>query len=406
MENTSERPTKFLLIMLAALTAFAPFVTDMYLPALPSMTESFSATTSQVQLGLTTSMLGLAIGQLIIGPLSDKYGRKLPLIATLILFAISSALCIFSSTITMFVAMRLIQGLGASGGVVLARSIATDLCSGKALASVMAIIGAISGIAPVISPLLGGWVLSFSTWHAVFAILLGIGIILLVASFRLPESYPAEKRQSLSILQSFGQIRELIKNRTFMIITLMQAAAMFAFFGQISASPFIFQTHYGFTALQYSGFFGTNALAIGIFAFLSTRFKTPQNSLFIGTIMLLISAICVSVALYFNVSPWLFECCLFAMMGSFGLILAPSTAIAMNAARKQAGLASAVLGAAGFLAGGIASPIVGLGNIQITTGIVFISSALLTFLITLIYRKCDGDAAFPMFFRSRICCGK
>ena len=134
MENTSERPTKFLLIMLAALTAFAPFVTDMYLPALPSMTESFSATTSQVQLGLTTSMLGLAIGQLIIGPLSDKYGRKLPLIATLVLFAISSALCIFSSTITMFVAMRLIQGLGASGGVVLARSIATDLCSGKALA--------------------------------------------------------------------------------------------------------------------------------------------------------------------------------------------------------------------------------------------------------------------------------
>ncbi|MBO4349390.1 MAG: multidrug effflux MFS transporter [Proteobacteria bacterium] len=393
MENASERPTLFLLIMLAALTAFAPFVTDMYLPALPSMTESFSASTSQVQLGLTTSMLGLAIGQLIIGPLSDKYGRKFPLIATLVLFAISSALCIFSSSITMFVALRLIQGLGASGGVVLARSIATDLCSGKALAAVMAIIGAISGIAPVISPLLGGWVLTFSTWHMVFAILLGIGIILLAASFRLPESYPAEKRQPLSILQSFGQIRELIKNRIFMTITIMQAAAMFAFFGQISASPFIFQTHYGFTELQYSAFFGTNALAIGIFAFLSTKFKAPQNSLFTGTIMLLISAICVSTALYLNASPWLFECCLFAMMGSFGLILAPSTAIAMNAARKQAGLASAVLGAAGFLSGGIASPIVGLGNIQITTGIVFIASALLTFLITCTYKKIDCDFA-------------
>ncbi len=397
MENTSERPTKFLLIMLAALTAFAPFVTDMYLPALPSMTESFNATTSQVQLGLTTSMLGLAIGQLIIGPLSDKYGRKIPLIATLVLFAISSALCIFSSSITMFVALRLIQGLGASGGVVLARSIATDLCSGKALASVMAIIGAISGIAPVISPLLGGWVLTFSTWHMVFAILLGIGIVLLGASFRLPESYPVEKRQPLSILQSFGQIRELIKNRIFMTITIMQAAAMFAFFGQISASPFIFQTHYGFTELQYSAFFGTNALAIGIFAFLSTKFKTPQNSLFTGTIMLLISAICVSTALYLNTSPWLFECCLFTMMGSFGLILAPSTAIAMNAARKQAGLASAVLGAAGFLSGGIASPIVGLGNIQITTGIVFIASALLTFLITCTYKKIDCGSAQNSF---------
>jgi DHA1 family bicyclomycin/chloramphenicol resistance-like MFS transporter len=397
MENASERPTLFLLIMLAALTAFAPFVTDMYLPALPSMTESFSASTSQVQLGLTTSMLGLAIGQLIIGPLSDKYGRKFPLIATLVLFAISSALCIFSSSITMFVALRLIQGLGASGGVVLARSIATDLCSGKALASVMAIIGAISGIAPVISPLLGGWVLTFSTWHMVFAILLGIGIVLLGASLRLPESYPVEKRQPLSILQSFGQIRELIKNRIFMTITIMQAAAMFAFFGQISASPFIFQTHYGFTELQYSAFFGTNALAIGIFAFLSTKFKTPQRSLIMGTVILLIAAICVSAALYLNASPWLFECCLFAMMGSFGLILAPSTAIAMNAARKQAGLASAVIGAAGFLAGGIASPIVGLGNIQITTGIVFIASALLTFLITCTYKKIDCGFAQNSF---------
>lgn len=389
MDNTSERPAIFLLVMLGALTAFAPFVTDMYLPALPSMTESFNATASQVQLGLTTSMLGLALGQLIIGPLSDKYGRKIPLIATLVLFAISSALCIVSSSIAMFVAMRLIQGLGASGGVVLSRSIATDLCSGKALASVMAIIGAISGIAPVISPLLGGWVLSFSTWHMVFVILLGIGLILLAASFRLPESYPAEKRQSLSILQSFGQIRELVRNKTFMIITAMQAAAMFAFFGQISASPFIFQTHYGFTELQYSFFFGANSLAIGIFAFLSTRFKTPQKGLITGTVMLLIAAICVSTAFYFNASPWLFECCLFAMIGSFGLILPPSTAIAMNAARKQAGLASAVLGAAGFLAGGIASPIVGLGNLQITPAILFISSALLTFIITSIFLRVD-----------------
>lgn len=393
MTRTTEKPTKFLLIMLSALTAFAPFVTDMYLPALPSMTESFSATPSQVQLGLTTSMLGLAVGQLIIGPLSDKYGRKVPLISTLVLFAISSALCIMADGISMFVALRFVQGLGASGGVVLARSIATDLCSGKSLAIIMAIIGAISGIAPVISPLLGGWVLTFSSWRMVFAILLGIGVVLLAASFRLPESYPPEKRQSLSILQSFGQVRELVKNRIFMIYAVMQAAAMFAFFGQISASPFIFQTHYGFSELQYSAFFGTNALAIGIFAFLSTKFKAPQTSVFAGTTMMLVSAICVSVALYFNASPWLFECCLFTMMGSFGLFLAPSTAIAMNAARKQAGLASAILGAAGFISGGIASPIVGIENIQITTGIVFISSALITFLITIISRKIDHITA-------------
>ena len=187
MTDTKDpKPSVFLLIMLSALTAFAPFVTDMYLPALPSMTETFSTTPAQVQLGLTTSMLGLALGQLIIGPLSDKYGRKRPLILTLILFAVSSALCIFSTTIGSFVALRFVQGLGASGGVVLSRSIATDLCSGRALATVMALIGAISGIAPVISPVLGGWILSFSDWRMVFALLLAIGIVLLAASFRLP----------------------------------------------------------------------------------------------------------------------------------------------------------------------------------------------------------------------------
>lgn len=381
--------------MLSALTAFAPFVTDMYLPALPSMTETFSTTPAQVQLGLTTSMLGLAIGQLIIGPLSDKYGRKRPLILTLILFAVSSALCIFSTTIGSFVALRFVQGLGASGGVVLSRSIATDLCSGRALATVMALIGAISGIAPVISPVLGGWILSFSDWRMVFALLLAIGIVLLAASFRLPESHPAQNRQNLSVLQSFGQIRELVRNRTFMTYAVMQAAAMFAFFGQISASPFIFQTHYGFSAFAYSAFFAANALAIGIFAFLSTKFKTPQKSLITGSIMLLVTASCVSAALILNAPAALFELCLFLMMGSFGLILAPSTALAMNAARKQAGLASAVLGAAGFLTGGIASPLVGLGTLQFSTAAVFMTGAILTFAIMRFAHRSDASAAQP-----------
>ncbi|MBQ9244529.1 MAG: multidrug effflux MFS transporter [Proteobacteria bacterium] len=396
MTDTKDpKPSVFLLIMLSALTAFAPFVTDMYLPALPSMTETFSTTPAQVQLGLTTSMLGLALGQLIIGPLSDKYGRKRPLILTLILFAVSSALCIFSTTIGSFVALRFVQGLGASGGVVLSRSIATDLCSGRALATVMALIGAISGIAPVISPVLGGWILSFSDWRMVFALLLAIGIVLLAASFRLPESHLAQNRQDLSVLQSFGQIRELVRNRTFMTYAVMQAAAMFAFFGQISASPFIFQTHYGFSAFAYSAFFAANALAIGIFAFLSTKFKTPQKSLITGSIILLVTASCVSAALILNAPAALFEACLFLMMSSFGLILAPSTALAMNAARKQAGLASAVLGAAGFLSGGIASPLVGLGPMKFSTAAVFMTGAILTFAIMRFAHRSDASAPQP-----------
>lgn len=388
-KNESVKPTAFLLIMLSALTAFAPFVTDMYLPSLPSMMDYFGATRPEVQLGLTSSMLGLAVGQLIIGPLSDKYGRKYPLIWTLVLFAVSSGLCICASNIEMFVAMRFVQGLGASGGIVLSRSIATDLYRGKHLAAVMAVIGAISGIAPVLSPVIGGFVLNYAVWQTVFVILLVIGIILLISSFRLVESHPKENRQALSILSSFGQIKYLVKNRVFMIYVVMQGAAMFAFFGQIASSPFIFQTLYGFSALAFSGFFAANALAIGIFAFLSAKYRTPQRSVLAGAIMFLISAPLVGLMLFLNAPVFLFEIFLWLMMGSIGLMLAPSTAIAMNSARKYAGLASAVLGAVGFIMGGIASPLAGMGDIRISSGLVFLIGAVVTFIVVMFARKIE-----------------
>lgn len=146
----------FTLVFLGMLTAFGPFVTDMYLPTLPAMTDFFHANSSQVQLGLTASMIGLAVGQLLFGPISDKYGRRLPLIAAMCLFLLSTLGCIYSGTVMRFAGWRLIQGIAGAGGIVISRSIATDKYSGRELAKMLAVIGAINGVAPVAAPIAGG----------------------------------------------------------------------------------------------------------------------------------------------------------------------------------------------------------------------------------------------------------
>ena len=159
----------FILVLLGMLTAFGPFVTDMYLPSLPSMGEYFSTSSSMVQLGLTTSMIGLAVGQIFFGPLSDRYGRRIPLQVAMWLFIVSTIFCLFAQNIQQFVAFRLIQGIAGAGGIVIARSIATDKFSGKDLAKMLAIIGAINGI---VSPLVG-----------IGNILVSTGVIFVICSF-------------------------------------------------------------------------------------------------------------------------------------------------------------------------------------------------------------------------------
>ena len=146
----------FILIFLGMLTAFGPFVTDMYLPTLPSMAEYFGTSASMVQLGLSSSMAGLAIGQLIFGPISDSTGRKPPLGTALVLFLAATAGCIYAADIKLFIAMRLVQGIAGAGGIVIARSIASDIYTGRDLAAMLAVIGAINGIAPVTAPVIGG----------------------------------------------------------------------------------------------------------------------------------------------------------------------------------------------------------------------------------------------------------
>lgn len=163
----------------------------MYLPALPAMADDFGTSSSMVQLGLTTSMIGLACGQLFFGPLSDKYGRRTPLLTAMWLFLGSTVLCIFAADIEQFVFLRFVQGIAGSGGIVISRSVATDKFSGRELAKMLALIGAINGIAPVAAPIVGGTLTGIIGWRGIFTILLGLGIVLLAGSFRFSESLPA-----------------------------------------------------------------------------------------------------------------------------------------------------------------------------------------------------------------------
>jgi len=219
-KTSAARYSNYLIVLLGILTAFGPLVTDMYLPTLPSMTVYFGTSQSMVQMGLTTSMAGLALGQLLFGPLSDKFGRRPLLLVSLLLFVASTVICIFSPTVYVFVGMRLFQGIGAAGGIVISRSVATDRYRGKELVKVLAVIGVINGIAPVAAPVLGGVLTDAVGWRGIFVILLAIGVILLGSSMLFRESLPPRRRAGQSLLRTFGNFGTILRNKRFILYVL------------------------------------------------------------------------------------------------------------------------------------------------------------------------------------------
>jgi DHA1 family bicyclomycin/chloramphenicol resistance-like MFS transporter len=366
----------FLLVLLGMLTAFGPFVTDMYLPSLPSMTTYFHTNVSMVQLGLTLSMVGLAVGQLLFGPISDRAGRRPPLIAAMILFIVSTIACIFSVNIIMFISLRLLQGIAGAGGIVISRSIATDKYDGRELMKMLALIGAVNGIAPIAAPVIGGAVLSGSNdWREVFVVLLVIGALLLGGSFLLKESLPPARRSKESMLKTFELFYVVVKNKKFMLYVLQQGFAQFILFGNIASSPFIIQQHYGFSEFGFGILFAINSVSIGASAVLSMKFRHAENSVKTSCTGMVIMSLLEAVVLFGDGNFWLYESILFVMLFMMGFTFTASTTLALDSERKNAETASAMLGAICFLSGGIISPLVGIGNMLHTTAIIFMIGA-------------------------------
>lgn len=366
----------FILILLGMLTAFGPFVTDMYLPSLPVMGEYFNTNSSMVQLGLTTSMNGLAVGQIFFGPLSDRYGRRIPLQVAMWLFIASTVCCLFAQSIQQFVAFRLIQGIAGAGGIVIARSIATDNFSGRDLAKMLAIIGAINGIAPVVAPIIGGVFTEAIGWQGIFGILLVLGVLLLAGCIRFRESLPKENRLATKWADTFHSFKVVLKNKQFVCYVLQLAFAQGVLFAYIASSPFIIQQHYGYSPFAFSVCFSINAIAIGGAAAFSVKFRRPANGTLIGCMGMLIFSLLECAALALGCSFWIYELLLLAVLFMMGMTFTTSTALAMECERDNAGTASALLGAVCFSFGGIVSPLVGIGNILVSTGVIFVICSL------------------------------
>lgn len=379
-----ENSKVFLLILLGMLTAFGPFVTDMYLPSLPSMGEYFSTSSSMIQLGLTTSMIGLAVGQIFFGPLSDRYGRRLPLLSGMWLFIVSTLLCLFSQTIEQFVAFRLLQGIAGAGGIVISRSVATDKYSGHELAKMLAVIGAINGVAPVAAPIVGGLLTDAIGWKGIFWVLFALGLVLLACCMRFRESLPVEKRSAEKWSDTFRSFGVVLRDKRYVCYVLQMAFAQGVLFANIASSPFIIQQHYGFSAFTFSLFFGINALAIGIAAALSVKFRRQESSTLAGCCGMVVAAVLQCWALMSDCSFWVYEGLMLVLLSSMGMTFTSSTALAMESQRENSGTASALLGALCFAAGGIVSPLVGLGNILSSTGVAFLVCACCSLLCMLV----------------------
>ncbi|MGN0069204.1 MAG: multidrug effflux MFS transporter [Prevotella sp.] len=377
----------FLVFFLGMLSAFGPFVTDMYLPALPQLQDFFGTDASTVQLSLSTSMLGLALGQVFFGPLSDKYGRRPVVIVSLWVFIASTVACIYAPSIELFVAMRLLQGIGGAGGIVLSRSIATDRYWGEKLAKMMAIIGAINGIAPVVAPVAGGMMTDSLGWRGIFTLLMAVGILLLMGSHVMKESLAPEKRSPDGIVRTFASFGKILRNRRFVCLLLQYGCAGGVFFAYIASSPFIIQQHYGYSPLAFSVIFAVNALVFGVAAACSMRFRTPEKCTHTAAIGLLGGSVLMCGAMFLDAPFALYEGLLMVLLACKGLCFTSTVAMAMNEEHDNAGAASALVGAMIFLFGGIVSPLVGMGNIIQTTSVIFVVFASFSLLFDLLSRK-------------------
>ena len=366
----------FLVLLLGVLSAFGPFVVDLYLPSLPQLASFFETSASMTQLTLTTAMIGLAVGQLLLGPLSDKFGRKIPLIISLVIYIISTVLIIYAPNIESMIVLRVIQGLSSAGSVVISRAVATDLYRGREMTRFFGLLMTINGIAPIISPILGSLLLEYISWKGVFVFLALIGVIVLLFCFRLKESLSIENRLQGSIFATFSTFGVIIKNRLFMSYVGIESFLLGAMFAYIAASPFILQSFYGLSAFIFSLCFGTNGAALVIGANIGGKLPNRQ-ALAIGVLAFVVAAL-YTIAVLIIQPHWLFvEIGFFAMLLLMGITFPAISTLAMESERQYAGSASALLGFAPFFLGGIVSPLVGIGNIFYSTALVILACGVL-----------------------------
>ena len=380
---------------IALIGAFSSLVNDMYLPTIPSMMKEFHTTPSMTQMGISMAMIGMGIGSVLWGSSSDRYGRKPVLIVSLIIFVLASGLSLLSKSITFFIGCRLFQGLGAGGAMVLSTSIPADVYMGRQLAKLMAIVGAINGIAPALGPVVGGFMADSVGWKGIFIVLLAIGVIMTFWTTHYTETLPPARRlHATSFSDYIKAYKSLFLNGRFMIYVTIKAVAIGLLYAYIASAPFIIQTHYGFSATQFGFIFGANALAMGLGSYLAPRFKVMKQAMVVGCIGMFVFAVAEAFVMW-NKSPFLmYEIFAIPMLLFSGMIFSSANTLSMEVGRQEAGTASAILSVVKYVFAAVVSPLVGLGDMFHSTAIAFV--AVTTIAVFLAWRAARMPALADM----------
>ncbi|WP_395725322.1 multidrug effflux MFS transporter [Nakamurella sp.] len=360
------RSRVWLIVALGSLSAFGPLCLDMYLPALPELPGELDSTPSAAQLTLSACIIGLAVGQVITGPLSDRLGRRRPLLVGVAIFVIVSALCAVTTSMTLLIGLRLVQGAAGAAGIVIGRAVIADLFAGKAAAAFFSAVASINGLAPILAPVIGGQILRVGTWRTVFWVLAGIGVVLLVLSFLIVrETLPAQRRSGGGLPATLTAFGILLRDRGYVGSVLAGSLVTAAMFGYISASPFVLQDRFGLSAQWFSACFALNALGIIGATQLSRillRRLSPLTLLTVGVLQGMAGAALLALTVAAGWGLPMVLVALFVLVSAVGFALPNASAIAMDRHRRIAGSASALFGLAQFALGAVAAPLVGLGD--------------------------------------------
>lgn len=375
-----------LALLLGSLGLLGPFTIDTYLPSFPTIVKDYHTTASLVQISLTSCLLGLGLGQLIIGPLSDVKGRRKPLIFFIILYLLASLTCAIAPNIYFLIGSRLVQGFAAAGGLVISRAIVRDLFSGRELTKFFTMMVLVGNLGPIVAPIAGGGILAFTNWHGVFVALACLGAVLFfTVIFKLEETLPVENRVPSNLPQIIKNFGSLFRDRTFMGYALTQGCTTAGIFAYVSGIPFVYQNIYGVTPQQFSFLFGVNGIALIIGSQMVGRladFIPEKTFLKIGLVISNVAGAWLLVALLLKAPLFAVAIPIFFFVSSISIIGTTSFALAIESQGHIAGSASALLGVLPFVLGSITAPLVGIAgaNTGVPMGVIIFCASFLAFL--------------------------
>jgi DHA1 family bicyclomycin/chloramphenicol resistance-like MFS transporter len=365
--RTPARAGAATVVILGLLSTFGPLSIDMYLPGLPDLVDDLDSSAALGQLTLTACMLGLALGQLVAGPLSDAWGRRRPLLIGLVGFFVASAVCAAAPTIGALIFLRFLQGAAGAFGIVIARAIVRDLHEGTAAVRYFSALMLVTGVAPVLAPVLGGQLLEVTSWRGIFVALAIVGAVMLVATaLGLGETLPEERRREGGLRATATTLREVLSDRRFVAYALACGLAFGAMFTYISGSPFVIQDLYGASPQLFSAAFALNSLGIVAAGQVNGRLAghvAPRTMLGAGVgTMAVAGLVLLAVTIPGDLGVVALLVPLWVLVSCIGFVIPNATALALADHREVAGSASALLGVTQFLIGAAVAPLAGIAG--------------------------------------------